>query len=154
VIPPIDFEEKGIYLGFDPGTTHLGIAVLDTCSGNPECTLFQIDLKRSDDAVTRSDTTYRLLSLCVNWYCYPMYACIEGAAFSKAYRQAEMGEVRGAAIIWCKQHEFETRLGDPLVVRKEVFGNGRTKADQVWTNIPADAANALACAYFSMLMGE
>ena len=153
---PIEVQHKGMFLGFDPGTTHLGIAVIDNCSlaRTPDLTLFQIELQRSDDPVTRTIGIYKLLSHCVNWYCYPMYACIEGASFADRYRQVELAEVRSAAMIWCDFHEFKTKVIPPLVVRKEIFGNGRIKADQVWTNIPADAANSLACCYFSMLIGE
>lgn len=152
----IEVTKKGMFLGYDPGTTHMGIAVIDNCTlrDTADITLFQIELERSDDPVTRTIGVGKLLSHCVNWYCYPMYACIEGASFGDKYRQVELAEVRAAAMIWCDNHEFKTKVMPPLVVRKEVFGNGRTKADAIWTNIPADSANALACAYFSMLMGE
>ena len=152
IIPPIEFTKKGIFFGFDPGTTHMGIAVLDTCSGNPECTLFQVNLERSDDPVTRVITTGKILSYCVNWSCFPMYACIEGASFGDRYRQVELAEVRAAAMIWCERLEYKTRVIPPLVIRKELFGNGGIKADAVWTNVPADAANALACSYWAVLM--
>ncbi len=151
---PIEVTREGMFFGFDPGTTHIGIAVIDTCKGNHDLTLFQINLERSDDAITRTIGMKKLISHCVNWFCYPQFACIEGASFGDRYRQVELAEVRAAAVIWCYDHEFETRVVPPLVVRKEVFGNGRTKANEVWTNIPADAANALACAYFAVSIGE
>ncbi len=150
--PPIEVTKKGMFLGYDPGTRNSGIAVIDNCTFRwPVIFLFQVELERSDDAITRTIGMKKLISHCVNWFCYPQFACIEGASFGDRYRQVELAEVRAAAVIWCYDHEFETKVVPPLVVRKEVFGNGRTKANEVWTNIPADAANALACAYWSVL---
>lgn len=146
----MEITKEGIFLGVDPGTTHLGFAVLDTCYSTQHCELFQIELERSSDPVTRMVGTGKLLSRCVNWYCSPSYACIEGASFGDRFRQVELAEVRTAVAIWAIDKEFITKIIPPLTVRANVFGNGRTKAQDVWTNIPSDAANALACAYFAM----
>lgn len=152
IVPPMEMNRKGIFMGIDPGTRNLGIAVLHTCNGNPECILFQVMMERSDDPITRTVGVGKLLSRCVNWFCFPMYACIEGASFGDRYRQVELAEVRAASMIWCDTHEFKTKVVPPLTIRKEIFGNARTKAREIWTGIPPDCADALGCAYFSTLI--
>lgn len=145
----MEMNKDGFYLGFDPGTKNLSIAYLYKQRELQGSHLFQIELERSDDPVTRTIGIHDLLNDCIGWTYYPMYACIEGASFGDRYRQVELAEVRASAVVWCYQKEFTVKVIPPLVIRKKLFGNGMVKPQDVWTNVPPDCANALACAYYA-----
>lgn len=145
-------NKKGMYLGIDPGTTHFGIAVIHTCDGDLGAELYQVEMERHNDPILRVQGLYYLLGQCVNWSCYPMYACIEGASYGDQYRQVELAEARTVAMMWCRIKNFNTSVKPPLAVRRYVFGNGKIKGRDIWKNIPPDCADALACAYWSLFM--
>ena len=147
---PIQPKDFSMHLGFDPGSTHLGIAVVDATLGIPEVKLWQIDMERNKDAVERMRSIQYILSDLITWSYYNnMVACIEGASYGDRYRQVELAEIRASAALWCLQKGYKVSIVPPNTIRKAVFGNGKTKAQDVWTNIPADVANALACCYYS-----
>lgn len=150
IVPPMEMNKQGIFLGVDPGTKNLGIAVLHTCNVVPECELFQVKLDRSDDPITRVIGIHQLLSRVISWLCFPMYACIEGASYADRYRQVELAEIRASAMLWCNRNGFNTKVVPPLTIRKDIFGNGKTKGRDIWKDIPPDTADALGCAYFSL----
>ena len=149
----MEMNRYGIFLGYDPGTKHSAIALINSHITLTQVTLFQIDLERSDDPVARTIGVYELFNRCIQWLYSPMYACLEGASYGDRYRQVELAEVRAMAMLWCHQHNYETKVVSPLKIRKAVFGNGRVKAQDVWANIPQDAANALACACYATSIG-
>jgi Holliday junction resolvasome RuvABC endonuclease subunit len=135
-------------LGFDPGTTNLGIAVIEP-EVNSHATLFQIKLVRRKDAIERMRGIQYLMWDCINWLSYKYKAVIEGASFGNPYRQVELAEVRATIALWCLDRG-ESMIIPPNTIRKAVFGNGKIKAHEVWENLPPDAAAALSCAYYAV----
>jgi len=140
-------------VGIDPGTTNMGIAIIEGYLDNPYAILYQIKLERSSDPVERIKIAQEVMTQCVFWYHSPMVATIEGAAFSSHYRQAELAEIRASIALWCVQKGFPTKIISPMTIRKKVFGNGKLHPDEVWTDLEKtpDAAQALACAYFPII---
>lgn len=149
VVSPIQPTDFCMHLGIDPGTTNLGIAVVDATLGTPEVKLWQIKLDRLDNPVDRIQQVQSILSMCMPYSYYNnMLAVIEGASYADRYRQVELAEQRASIALWCLSKGYKAQIVPPNTIRKKVFGNGRIKAQDVWTNIPADAANALACCYY------
>lgn len=140
-------------VGVDPGTTNMGIAVIEGYLDEPYAILYQVKLKRSDDAIERMETAQEIMNQCIYWYHSPMIATIEGAAFSEHYRQAELAEVRAAVALWLRSRGFPTKLVNPGTIRKKVLGNGKALPHEVWTDLVdvPDAAQALACAYYPLV---
>lgn len=137
--------------GFDPGTTHLGIAhhfghIID---------LFQVTLERSKDPLERMDDIGFLLSfLCERDFHsrYRRQVVIEYAGFEASqYRQVELAECRTTIALWFKTRGVSSILFPaPNTLRKAVFGSGKIKAHQYWTSeIPPDALAALSCVYYA-----
>lgn len=150
VSSPIQPTDFCLHLGVDPGTSNLGIAVVDATLGTPEVKLWQVEMKRLDNPVDRIQQVQSILSLCITKSYYSnMVAVIEGASYADRYRQVELAEQRASITLWCLKQGYKVQIIPPNTIRKNVFGNGRTKAQDVWTNIPADVANALACCYYS-----
>jgi len=92
-------------------------------------------------------------SACLNSFAHgKMFSVIEGASYGSAYRQAELAEVRALSAHWFFTHLSKVKVLAPSSIRKIVFGNGKTKAQEIWEcNIPNDALAALSCAYAALL---
>ena len=141
---------SGTYIGIDPGTVHLGIAQVNqfksmaweiTLIRNPNPVIRILDMKDILQSVLYMNNSY-----------IPTDATIEGASFADTYRQVELAEQRAATVIYLKEMFSsiqEIRIVAPNSIRKKVFGNGKTKAQDVWKDIPPNAACALACALYS-----
>ena len=139
-----------MYVGFDPGTANLGIAVIDD-----NIKLFQIKIEnKPKDPIKRMKLANKLLSHCVNSYKYNTVLVIEGAAFSKRYREAELSEVRATAVWWGIKNGFDVQMYVPNKIRKAVFGSGKKRPQEEWASLPPDAANALACAWYPLLSSK
>jgi len=78
----------------------------------------------------------------------PRKMIIEGSAFGARFRQVELGEARATMAIWGKDHRFDVQIIAPNSIRKNVFGNGKIKAQEVWSGLPNDALAALSCIYY------
>jgi len=137
---------KPMSIGIDPGTKKLGIAALDE-----KAYLFQIEIDRPSDPVVRMIAIREILSYCVNWHEYNTMLCIEGASYGSRYREAELSEVRATAVWWGLRYGFDVVIKPPKSIRKVVLGSGKLKPQDVWSNLPPDAANALACAYYPLM---
>ena len=137
-------KPETMFVGIDPGTKHLGIAVINESL----IKLFQITIDRPKNPIVRMKLIREIFAKCVNSYQYNTVLVIEGSAFSKAYREAELSEVRATAVWWGLGNGFDVFMFQPNTIRKVVFGNGKTKAQDVWKELPPDAANALACAWY------
>lgn len=149
---PIPINSFHQSIGIDPGTTHLGIAVIEGHLENPYAYLFQIIMERQDSPINRIKEAQHAMSDCIFWYDPPNYATIEGASFGAMYRQVELAEIRAAIAIWCMQKGYsETYIVPPMTLRKKVLGNGRAIPHEVWTGLPSDATQALVCAYYPLL---
>ena len=141
---------SGTYIGIDPGTVHLGIAQVNQFKSM----VWEITLIRNPNPVIRILDMKDILQsvLYMNNSYIPTHVTIEGVSFADTYRQVELAEQRAATVIYLKElfsSIQEIRIVAPNSIRKKVFGNGKTKAQDVWKDIPPNAASALACAYYS-----
>ena len=133
---------KGLFIGVDPGTVHLGICVL----WETQVTLYQVTITRNDDPIQRIQDAQKVMTDCVHAYPYLATVCIEGASFGDKYRQVELAEQRASIALWGLHRNFEVKIVPPNTIRKKVFGNAKVKAHEVWDNLPQDCAAALSCA--------
>lgn len=151
--PPLPYHSFKTYVGFDPGTVHMGIAV--TCSS--DIYLYQVEMIRMKDTIRRILAVQHLLDILYGslGVCDPyMSAVIEGSAFSEHFRQTELAECRTGIALWLigKRHkESDVNIVNPLTIRKVVFGSAKLKAHDYWDNseIPNDALAALSCLYYA-----
>jgi Holliday junction resolvasome RuvABC endonuclease subunit len=150
---PMPINQFAMSVGVDPGTVNMGIAVIEGYLNNPYAILYQIKMERNSDPIERMKLAQEVISQCVFWYHMPMVATIEGSAFSAAYRQTELAEIRAAVALWCVAKGFTTKIVNPSTIRKAVLGNGKLLPHEVWTDLAEvpDAAQALCCAYLPMI---
>jgi len=150
---PLPITKFVMSVGCDPGSVHMGIAVIEGYLNNPYAILYQIKMKRSNDPIERMKLAQEIMEQCVFWYHMPMVATIEGSAFSATYRQTELAEIRAAVALWLVGKGFPTKIVNPGTIRKAVLGNGKLLPHEVWTDLKdvPDAAQALCCAYLPML---
>lgn len=145
--PPIPLDiATPMSIGIDPGTKNMGIAVLDKIAY-----LFQLTIDRPKDPVERMYAIYDFISHCVNWFEYNTMLSIEGVSYGSRFREAELSEVRATAVWWGVKWGMKTTIKPPKSIRKVVFGDGKIKPQDEWDDLPPDAANALACAYYPLM---
>jgi len=148
--PPLLITNYGIYIGCDPGTSNLGIAIIDAVFDNPKIELYEIDIERSKDAVERIQTVRFILTDIL----FGLHGqqnvkmIIEGASYGNNFRQVELAEQRATMVLWALDHSIIPSLISPLSIRKKVFGSAKIKAEDTWKELPPNAASALACAYY------
>ena len=150
---PMPINHFVMSIGIDPGSVHMGIAVIEGYLDKPYAILYQIKMERSGDPIERMKLAQEVMTRCVFWYHSPIVATIEGSAFSKGFRQTELAEIRAAVALWLVGKGFPTKMVNPMTIRKKVFGSAKVLPHEVWTdlaNVP-DAAQALACAYFPLV---
>jgi len=150
VKPPIPLENSNkMFLGIDPGTTNLGIAKIDFGRVH----LWKVNFPRHKNPIERMLLTKTILNHFIHAYKYKNYVTIEGASYGDVYRQVELAEVRAACIWWAMDKGVEPIIAQPTEIRKKVFGNGTVKGKEIWKDkISGDEADALVCAYFSVLV--
>jgi len=141
-LPKIQIPKQTIF-GIDPGSTKLGLASISHLGF---INLWMCNIVRDRNAITRIKQYRELLSFCFNSYSFHSMIFIEGASYDSNYRQVELEQMRTTACIWGIDHGFDVYIIPPQSVRKQIFGNGKTSAHNVWTNIPKDTAAALSCA--------
>lgn len=170
--PPIPYNTSKTFIGYDPGTIHSGFAVLYP---NNTVRIYQVSSERDANPINRMllvRKIWRSMQLPLPFY---FTTVIEGASYSSNYRQVELAEVRTAFAV--ELAKWDTKLVDydgsniniisPLSIRKTVFGNAKTKAHEVWTNLYdintleiidpkkyPDALAALSCAYYGVMTYE
>lgn len=144
--PPIPIDYDGQVVGIDLDTVNLGIA--DYAHGH--CYVRQVEAVRSNDAVTRIVTARILMSQSVNYFIPGGKIIIEGSAFGAIYRQVELGEIRASFALWGVDRDFDVQIVPPNTIRKIVFGNGKTKAQEIWSGLPNDALASLSALYYGL----
>lgn len=149
---PVPINSFNQSIGIDPGTTHLGIAVIEGYLDHPYAYVFQIDIERQDNPINRIREAQNSMSECINWYHLPNYAVIEGASYYPPYRQVELAEIRTSIALWCLNKGFETYIIPPKTIRKKVLGDGDKIPHEEWTGLPHDATQALVCAYVPLVI--
>ncbi len=150
----IALSKSDVKIGIDPGTTNVGIAVI---SDGIDC--FELTFPSERLAIPRALTIRLGLTDLVYGY-QPLWdklsvavdilVAVEASAYSMRFRNTELAEGRITQSMWFvdnfnlppEQCIFLT----PQAIRKSVFGNGKTKAEAVWSEIKPDAASALAVA--------
>lgn len=143
--PPFPITSDHVLFGVDPGTTKFGLAYL----WRSVCHIYEIMVIRKDDPVERILLTQDILSECFHTFDYAPLMTIEGSSFN-GYRQTELAEVRASTVLWAVAHGIKPRIVPPTSIRKMVFGTAKTKAEDLWNDLPPDAASALACAYYEV----
>ena len=131
--------------GIDPGTVNIGVAYVHP-TPNVAIMLYQIKLELADTTLGRIHAMQDALTRCSLLLELNAEAIIEGASFAARYRQVELAEVRAAAVMWFDRYNITAHVVPPTTIRKQVFGNGKTK--NPWKEIPDDVAAALGCAYY------
>ena len=74
---------------------------------------------------------------------------VEGPSYGSPYKQPMLEDVRLGFLQGFIELGKEVEYIPPQTVRKGVFGNGRTKASNLWLGIAPDAADAAAIALYS-----
>ena len=149
LLPKGDYRTDLLSIGLDPGTVNTGITLIDPTEKYWACR--QIKIKRDKNPVERIKTFFNLIDEICHTYEGMSYMTIEGPAFSESYRQVELAEVRTVAALWAIHLEAEVQYYTPQTIRKRIFGDGKIKAHEFWTNLPADAAASLSCALMPLI---
>jgi|SRR6185295_17019553 len=138
-------------LGIDPGQVNMGFAF----GCGREATIYQVKFPSKLGPVERLENTQILTHwILENAPIYCSSACVEYSAHGKTFGQSALAENRAAALLCVMVHSrFQTiSVIPPLSIRKEVFGHGKIKAEEVWKKQLAkapDGASALACALYA-----
>lgn len=140
------FISDEVVIGIDPGTVHLGVAY---CA--EQSYLYEVTLRRQEEPYQRIKDIQNIIGMLQmdDWVIGPeTILVIEGASFADRYRQTELAEVRTAVATWLGRLVGQVSFVPPTTVMKKVFGKGNLSAWKVWTNLPPNAASALACAVY------
>lgn len=145
-------------VGVDPGIRNIGLSIIypNTYGDIDKAQTYHIympDIEK--DRVVKGMRIFQsvLAELC-QYVILPeedLDIIIEGAAYSMKGRQVTMAYYRATAALYFLKIGKEAKLISPLTIRKGVFGSGKIKAKEEWTNIPGDSAAALACALYATL---
>lgn len=148
VEPPLSrLANPPICFGVDPGTKNIGLAILDV-----NAYLYQIEvINKPKNPVERMKIFNKLLEKYFHWHDYSSRVVIEGSIYSRTYKEDELSEMRATAVWWALKRGMNVEIIKPNTIRKKVLGNGKVKPQDRWSDLPPDAANALACAYYAML---
>ena len=111
---------------------------------------------KTDRGITSSRDTIRTIrnavhALIVYSGIVPRGGIVEQAAYGAPFGQVGLAEARVAAMVEVEdilEPTDDLRMVPPATIRKAVFGHGRIKAHEAWTELSEypDAASALACA--------
>ena len=139
-------------IGIDPGTAHMGIAVLYNRLVCNRTLLYEIKIKRGATMIDRLLQARNVLVIVardcdlfsIDNKCE---AVIEGSAFSRHHRQTEMAEQRATLHLWLYDNGVkDVTIKQPNSVRKQAFGYAKVYAKEVWPMFPENSAAALGCA--------
>ena len=154
LIPPKVFlpSKEGIFIGIDPGSANMGLTVFDRSIGQAICyevrfsqevnhvlkinRVYSLTLKLIQDALTTLGYDEDTTSL--------TWAVVEGASFGSPFGQVDLSEARTAALLALSSEHIT--IVAPKSIRATVFGNASVRAEELWSQLPPDAASSLACA--------
>ena len=149
ITPPKKIDIHKRIIGIDPGTVNLGLA---DYRPKYKCQVYQIKTIRDDDPVDRIKRMYKIMKELL--WCNVTYEqtmmIIEGSAFGARFRQVEMGEARATMALYGLLQEYSVKIIAPNSIRKQVFGSGKIKAQEVWSGLPDDALAALSAMYYAV----
>ena len=82
-------------------------------------------------------------------------ACIEHAAFAAMYGQVALAENRTAALVaLLRANTLQIDVPTPGTIRKYVYGTAKDRAEEIWPDLPKDAASSLCCAVYAYKKAE
>ena len=148
-----------LVVGIDPGNAKLGLTFLNYHSEESEC--YEIKFTSERLAVQRaaqirttiSDTVFNQ-TLCN--FSGNLLIAVEGSAFSMPYRNTELAEARIVEALWFVDNFHippeNCVFIQPNTMRKQVFGNGKLRAEEQWPELEPDAASSLAVAIAGIKM--
>jgi hypothetical protein len=151
VDPQIKFKTV---IGIDPGTAKLGVTLISFDVKQIHLHEFTFPSERL--AIPRAVRIR--LALTDVFYMDPMFSfmitpflvAVEGSSFGSVYRNTELAESRITEAMWfMDQFRVEPEncvFIPPLTIRKQVFGNGKLRAEEQWPELEPDAASSLAVA--------
>ena len=138
----------GSIIGIDPGQVNMGMAVM----GPNGADLYQIGLTSETDPAQRMMNVVTVVDRLFPGDGAVAGACIEYAAHNKFHGQVPLAEARSAAGMALMTKGIVPLYPPPASIRKEVFGKGTIKAEEVWTNLADKKHNdflaALSCALY------
>ena len=143
---PLSNTSEHVQMGVDPGTTRLGLAYI----WRNICHIYEVKIVRNPDAVVRILLMQDIMSECLQMFDFAPLMVIEGSSFGEHYRQVELAEIRASAVLWAIKHGVRPKIVPPSSIRKQVLGSAKLRPEIQWDlqEYP-NAANALACAYYS-----
>ena len=143
-----DWYSERVVIGVDPGTVHMGIAHI----WRENVHLYEVTVERDTNPVARIKRVWRILDDCSMMIDYVPIVLIEGSAFSKGFREAELSEVRASSVLWAHQHRMSAEIVNALSIRKMVFGSAKIHADVFWPSLKKypNAAAALSVALYHL----
>ena len=143
-IPPSHF-----IVGVDPGGVNMGLAIL-----YPGWThsLYQVKLPPKMKAVERIKFVPIALKYIFGNLELPLFRVfVEYASFGAKFGQVQLAEARAMAIHFFLERGAKVETVPPLSVYKKVFGSGKIRSQDIWPELPSDAASALGCALYGSL---
>src|SRR3990167_2118849 len=139
-------------IGIDPGNTNLGITILQYKTNETDC--FELTFPSERLAISRvTQIRLALADLFFGHYLIDhsfsnkILVSVESSAFSMPFRNTELAEARITEAMWFVD-TFEIppencRFIPPNTIRKQVFGNGKLRAEDQWPELKPDAASSL-----------
>ena len=144
------------FVGIDPGSRNMGLAVFHDLIGRA----YDIKLAVTPDRIS----SMLLIQTVVNYLMEETWPdgysrgrwliWVEDAAFGMKYGQVQLAESRAASMLYFASRCSKVTVIPPASIRKMVFGDGRKKAHEVWTEVSPNAAAAMSCAIYGMLRCE
>lgn len=114
-----------------------------------KASLYQIKVPSALESIERIMLITGLMQYILGLLPKPEVLVTEGAAYMASDGQVPLETARTAATIAVLQAGvWPAYVTPPKQVRLKVFGNGQYRAQEVWPDMPADAASALGCALY------
>jgi len=153
IIPPESYRTiSGTFIGIDPGSANMGITVMRSFPFSATC--YEVHFDTTKDHIEKIqkvfEVTKQLICDSPELFIDPIDIVIEGASFGNAFGQVELSEARTASIL-AVQELFEViphniKIVAPKAIRATVFGSALLRAEELWKDLPPDAASSLCCA--------
>lgn len=142
-----DRQLHGPWLGIDPGQVHMGVALVF----DERVWLYEIELLSAEDSVENMMRVTSCMQLILAGMPAKIQAAVvEGAAHMASWGQVPLETARTSAAIAAMTHGiWPVRVVPPKVIRLGVFKNGAVRSQDVWPDLPENAASALGCALYA-----
>lgn len=140
---PKTLSDMPTIAGIDPGSRNMGLAVIR----HGKVLLYQIEVTATQDSVERIQSVLQATTTLIQANPEIDWLYVEQAAYNMPFGQTTLAEARSAAIVAALATKIpHIEVLPPKTWRKRAFGNGNTKAEDVWPTLPKDASSALGIA--------